>query len=67
MENDDEFFQNNLSSMNYIKGEESNVLGLYLGNNINVITHMLLLQNNPSFSMIGGTLKIFLISGEFSL
>jgi hypothetical protein len=29
--------------MKYVKGELCNVFGLYLGNNINVISHMMLL------------------------
>ena len=40
--------------MKYVKGEENNVLGLYLGNNCNIISHMMLLQNKPSFTIIGG-------------
>ena len=54
VENDEEVFQNHLSTMKYVRGEENNVLGLYLGNNSNIISHMMLLQNKPQFTIIGG-------------
>ena len=54
LDNDEEFFKNDLTSLKYIKGEESNVLGLYTGNNINIISHMFTIPNTPVLTIIGG-------------
>jgi hypothetical protein len=42
MENDNEIFENHLTTMKYVKGEENNVFGINLGNIASVISHMIL-------------------------
>ena len=45
--------------MLYVEGEENNVFGIYLGNIISVISHMVLIQKYPELTIIGGNINIF--------
>lgn len=54
MENDNEIFENHLTTMKYVKGEENNVFGINLGNIASVISHMVLVQKSPELIIIGG-------------
>lgn len=52
--NNKEIFDNYLTSMQSVKGEESIVLGLELSYAVNVVSHMSLLPMEPKISFVGG-------------
>ena len=54
--NNKEIFQNYLTSMQSVKGEESIVLGLELSYAVNVVSHMNLLPMEPKISIVGGNI-----------
>lgn len=55
--NNHELFENHLTSMQAIKGEESTVLGMCLSHVVNVLSHMVLLPVEPSISIVGGSIS----------